>query len=131
MNRIGNSAFPVVVRCFTYNHKPYIEDALKGFCMQETKFPYMCTIVDDASTDGEQEIIKDYLGQHFNLVECEGMEKDTDDYIFYYAQHKQNLNCFFAVFLLIFLCSLPPRLVTRLSFTHPLFVYLYPFSLAY
>lgn len=96
----GNSAFPVVARCFTYNHKPYIEDALNGFCMQETKFPFVCTIVDDASTDGEQEIIKDYLRKHFNFVDCDGIENETDDYIFYYAQHKQNKNCFFSVFFL-------------------------------
>ena len=100
MNNIDRNSIQVIVNCFTYNHKPYIEDALNGFCMQETKFPFVCNIVDDASTDGEQKIIKDYLGKHFNFVDCNDIENETDDYIFYYAQHKHNNNCFFAVYLL-------------------------------
>ena len=51
----------VRVSCMTFNHHAYIEDAMNGFCMQETDFPFVCTIVDDASTDGEPEVIKKYL----------------------------------------------------------------------
>ena len=57
----------VRVSCMTYNHAPYIVDAMNGFCMQETDFPFVCTIMDDASTDGEQEVIKKYLTDHFDL----------------------------------------------------------------
>lgn len=93
--------FLVCARCFTYNHAPYIEDAMNGFCMQQTHFPYVCVIVDDASTDGESEVIKNYLQTHFDLdnkavVRNEG----TDDYVLTFAQHKDNKNCFFAVYYL-------------------------------
>ena len=53
--------FKVCVRCMTYNQASYIEDALNGFCIQQTSFPFVCCILDDASTDGEPEVIKKYL----------------------------------------------------------------------
>lgn len=51
--------------CNTFNHAQYIKDALDGFCMQETTFPFVAIIVDDASTDGEPEIISHYLERPF------------------------------------------------------------------
>ena len=60
--------YMVRVSCMTYNHASYIEDAMNGFCMQETSFPFVCTIVDDASTDGEQDVIQKYLNEHFVLT---------------------------------------------------------------
>lgn len=88
----------VRVSCMTYNHAPYIEDAMNGFCMQETSFPFVCTIVDDASTDGEQEVIKNYLQDHFNLEDDTVVRnEETADYYLTFAQHKTNRNCFFAV----------------------------------
>ena len=62
----------VATRCFTYNHAPYIEDALRGFAMQETSFPVVYIIVDDASVDGEQDVLKKWAGE--NLVCPEGTE---------------------------------------------------------
>ena len=59
--------FKVCVRCMTYNHSAFIEDAMNGFCMQRTNFPFVCIIVDDASTDSEQEVIKNYLQKNFLL----------------------------------------------------------------
>lgn len=93
--------FLVCVRCFTYNHAPYIEDAMNGFCMQETNFPYVCVIVDDASTDGESDVIKRYLQTHFDLSNKSIVRnEETSDYLMTIAQHKVNRNCFFAVFFL-------------------------------
>ena len=91
----------VLVRCYTFNHAAYIEDAMNGFCMQKTTFPFICAIVDDASTDGEQEIIKKYLRQHFDLDDKTFVRnEETDDYIMTVARHKTNKNCTFAVFFL-------------------------------
>lgn len=88
----------VLVRCYTFNHAPYITDALNGFCMQETTFPFVCTIVDDASTDGEQEVIKKYLQEHFDLEDSSVVRnEETDDYVLTFARHKTNKNCYFAV----------------------------------
>ena len=91
----------VRVWCPTFNHASYIIDALNGFSIQKTDFPCLYTIFDDASTDGEQEIIRNYLHEHFNIQDpSTAMNEETDDYILTVAQHKTNPNCFFAVFLL-------------------------------
>ncbi len=91
----------VSIRCMTYNHAHYITDAMDGFCMQQTTFPYVAIIVDDASTDGEPEVIRNYLSEHFDLDE-DGIARqwETDDAHFIYARHKENQNCYFAVILL-------------------------------
>jgi len=95
------SKFKVSVRCFTFNQKTYITDALNGFTMQKTDFPFVCTIVDDASTDGEQQVIMDYLDEHFDRDDSSvAYHKETDYAHVYYAQHKQNKNCYFAVLFL-------------------------------
>ena len=93
--------FKVRINCMTFNHAPYIMDAMNGFCMQQSTFPYVAIIVDDASTDGEPEIINRYLQDHFDL-EDKGIvrNEETDDYVMTFARHKKNQNCFFAVFLL-------------------------------
>ena len=93
--------YKVYVRCYTYNQASYIVDALNGFTMQQTDFPYVCIIVDDASTDGEPDVIKQYLADHFDLDD-DGIRRfeETDDYYLIYARHKTNLNCFFIVLLL-------------------------------
>lgn len=87
------TSFLVCTKCMTFNHHAYIEDAMNGFCMQETNFPFVCVIVDDASTDGEQEVIKKYFGLHFDQSETD----ETNDYVMTFGQHKTNKNCYFAV----------------------------------
>ena len=86
-------SFLVIVKCMTFNHHAYIEDAMNGFCMQKTDFPFVCVIVDDASTDGEPEVIKKYFDVHFDLSES----GETDDYVMTFGRHKKNENCYFAV----------------------------------
>ena len=62
----------VATRCFTYNQASYIEDALRGFAMQEANFPVVYIIVDDASIDGEPEVIKKWASM--NLKKSEGTD---------------------------------------------------------
>lgn len=58
---VDNSDTPLVsVRCFTYNHELYIAQALDGFLMQKTDFPFEIIVHDDASTDKTADIIKEY-----------------------------------------------------------------------
>ena len=90
--------FQVLIRCMTYNHSAYIADAMNGFVMQQTDFPFVCTIVDDASTDGEQEVIKKYMQDCFELDNTSvAYEKDEDYGHVTFARHKVNKNCYFAV----------------------------------
>ena len=93
--------FPVAVRCMTYNQSAYICDTLNGFAMQQTDFPYVCIVMDDASTDGEPDVIQRYVQAHFDLDDKEIVRhEETDDYTMLYARHKENRNCYFAVYYL-------------------------------
>ena len=94
---MGNK-YLVGVRCFTYNHAPYIEDALNGFTMQQTSFPFITMVVDDASTDGEQDVIRTYLNKHFDTQNSDvAYHKETDYAHISFAQHKSNKNCYIVV----------------------------------
>ena len=50
----------VSISCKTYNHASYIRKCLDGFVIQKTTFPVEILIHDDASTDGTQDIIREY-----------------------------------------------------------------------
>ena len=50
----------VSIRCITYNQAQYISNALDGFLMQETSFPFEIIVHDDASTDNTAYIIAQY-----------------------------------------------------------------------
>lgn len=98
---MSDSVFSVFVRCSTFNHAKFIEDALNGFTMQKTNFPFVCAVIDDASTDGEPGVIRNYLQDHFDLEDKSiARNEETDDYIMTFARHKTNTNCFFAVYYL-------------------------------
>lgn len=85
----------VGVRCFTFNQSKYILDALNGFVMQQTNFPFVVMVVDDASTDGEQEVIRQFVSEQFDLADTNiSYEKETDYAYITYAQHKTNKNCY-------------------------------------
>jgi len=63
-----NSKTLVTIVCTTYNHEKYIEDAIKGFLIQETKFPFDIIIHDDASTDNTPDIIRKYEKLYPKLI---------------------------------------------------------------
>lgn len=95
---VNGSSFLVRTFCATYNHESYITDALKGFVMQETSFPVVYTIVDDASTDKTAEVLRRFVNEHFDVgSDTRGYDKDTDYGHVTFARHKTNKNCYFAV----------------------------------
>ncbi|MBS6474290.1 MAG: glycosyltransferase [Acetobacter sp.] len=60
----------VSIVCITYNHERFIRDALDGFVMQKTNFPFEILVHDDASTDGTADVIREYEAKYPDLFRC-------------------------------------------------------------
>jgi glycosyltransferase involved in cell wall biosynthesis len=61
---------PIVsVHMITYNHEPYIAQAIEGILRQETDFPIEIIIGEDCSTDGTRDIVFDYQKRHPDIIE--------------------------------------------------------------
>ena len=58
----------VTIRCITYNHELYIRQCLDGFVMQKTNFRFVAIVHDDASTDGNADIIKEYAKKYPDII---------------------------------------------------------------
>lgn len=58
----------VTVMLITYNHAKYIAEALDSILAQKTEFPFAIHVIDDCSTDGAQEIIRDYAARYPGVV---------------------------------------------------------------
>lgn len=63
--------------CITYNHRPFIEECLKGFLIQETTFPVEIIVRDDASTDGTQDVIQIFEEKYPNLIHAVYEKENT------------------------------------------------------
>lgn len=90
--------YKVLVRCYTYNHSKYIKDALNGFAMQKTDFPFVCLVMDDCSTDGEQDVIKAWMESECDMEQAKNVEIEKSFVII--VPHKTNASCTFAFYLL-------------------------------
>ena len=56
-----NKTVPLVaIECLVYNHEKFLRDCLEGFVMQQTNFPFVAIVHDDASTDSSAAIIHEY-----------------------------------------------------------------------
>lgn len=56
----------VSICCAAYNHAPYIAQALESFLAQDV--PIEILVHDDASTDGTQDILRDYARRYPDVV---------------------------------------------------------------
>ncbi len=55
-----HAAPKVTVVLLTYNHEPFIADAIHSVLMQQTDFPYEIVVVEDCSTDATRKILEEY-----------------------------------------------------------------------
>ena len=58
----------VAIHCLVYNHAPYLRDCLEGFVMQQTNFPFVAIVHDDASTDASAAIIREYEEKYPDII---------------------------------------------------------------
>lgn len=58
----------VAIECMVYNHEPYLRDCLDGFVMQQTDFPFVAVVHDDASTDKSADIIREYAAKYPDII---------------------------------------------------------------
>ena len=89
---IKNIDCDVLVICSTYNQKEYLASALEGFVSQQTSFPFLVLVHDDASTDGTPEIIRDYELRYPSLIK--GIYETQNQYqlgkYFWYLDYLKN-----------------------------------------
>ncbi len=73
----------VSVGLIAYNHEQYIRKAIDGVLSQKTSFAVQIIIHDDASTDGTQEIIKEYERNYPDIIEtvCQTENKYNAEFI--------------------------------------------------
>lgn len=93
-----NRDYTVLVKSFTFNHSKYIESALNGFVIQQTTFPFACLVIDDASTDGEQEVIRLWMDRECDMTNAKLIDTPTAN--IFITPHKTNKNCTMAIYLL-------------------------------
>ena len=70
----------VLIQCITYNQEKYIGKCLDGFLMQETNFPFVALIHDDASSDGTADIIMEYAKIHPDIIKpvCDNVNRHNE-----------------------------------------------------
>ena len=67
----------VSVLMITFNHRPYIAEAIEGVLMQKTDFPIELVIGEDCSTDGTREIVLEYQKQHPDAIRVITSERNV------------------------------------------------------
>lgn len=56
----------VVLR--TYDHEPFVAQAIESVLIQRTGFPFELIVGEDCSSDGTREIVRDYAERHPDLI---------------------------------------------------------------
>jgi glycosyltransferase involved in cell wall biosynthesis len=67
----------VSVKMITYNHLPFITQAIEGVLQQKTTFPFELVIGEDCSTDGTREIVFDYQKKHPDIIRVVTSDKNV------------------------------------------------------
>ncbi len=67
----------VSVNMITYNHAPYIAQAIEGVLRQKTNFPIELVIGEDCSTDGTREIVSEYQKKYPDIIRVVTSDKNV------------------------------------------------------
>ena len=72
---MGRGIMPIIIKkpvvsicCTAYNHEKFIQQAIEGFLIQKTSFPFEIIIHDDASTDKTAAIVRGYAEKNPHLI---------------------------------------------------------------
>ncbi len=88
--------YKVIVKTITFNQSMYIQDTLNGIAMQNTSFPFVNVVLEDNSTDGEQNVIRLWIERECDMSNAEYYDIPTAYIVI--APHRINHNCTFAVY---------------------------------
>jgi len=61
----------------TYNHAPFIAEAIEGVLQQKTNFPFELIIGEDCSTDGTREIVFEYQKKYPDIIRVITSDKNV------------------------------------------------------
>ena len=66
MNNQKDDSEPIMltVLCRTYNKIEFVRQSLEGVAMQKTNFRFQALVYDDASTDGTQDVVKEFADKY-------------------------------------------------------------------
>lgn len=64
----SENSIMVSIICLTYNQKHFLRDCLDGFVSQKTNFRFEAIVHDDASTDGSQDLIREYEEKYPDII---------------------------------------------------------------
>lgn len=76
----GDKQAVVSVHMLTYNHAPYIAQAIESVLMQEVSFDYELVIGDDCSTDGTEKIVQAYRDKYPDIIRLHQQERNLGLY---------------------------------------------------
>lgn len=92
--------YMVAIRCFTYNQKQFIGKTIEGFVIQQVTFPTVTIIVDDASTDGEAELLHQWVDDNLFSEDDTSVWEERPYGRLAVANYKKNKKQSFVVLLL-------------------------------
>ena len=67
----------VSVNMITYNHEPYIAQAIEGVVKQKTEYPFELIIGEDCSTDGTKAIVLEYQKKYPDIIRVITSDKNV------------------------------------------------------
>ncbi len=86
----------VSVQMITYNHQPYIAQAIEGALQQQTSFPFEIVIGEDCSTDGTREIVFDYQRRFPTIIRAITSDRNVGAYANQRRVHAASSGKYFA-----------------------------------